>query len=148
MISFLLWLLVLLLGGLFGGFLHTRNRRTRSPRTNEVPATRDYNTQPVVVEGQHRWPGRAERVAHALHVVSFLLASAVFLNVLANGVTRGFEILVWIFLGVGILWAFARGLVKHFADVLLLAIIALFIAMGVVALRHPQYRSQAGTIAL
>ena len=157
-ISLLLWVLTLLFGSLLGGLLHTRNRtgtrrghnhnnhhNNHNGNANDVNAAREYSIQPVdtVAHPQSRWLGRADRVSYALLVTSVLLAVTIFLNVIANGVTSGFEVLVWIFLGLGVFWAFSRGLLKHYADALLILIIPLFIAMGVFGLRNPQYGIRA-----
>lgn len=143
LISFILWWIARLLSGLFGGILHRRDRTT----TGNTLAAREYPNQTTTstagVVTKSPWRGRSERISEALRDLFISLAVVTFLNYHVNGITQGFEVLAWIVLVVGVVWALGRGMVKRFADALLILIIPLFIAMWAVALRTPRYVPRA-----
>ena len=142
LISFILWWIARLLSGLFGGILHRRDRTT----TGNTLAAREYPNQTTTSTGvvtKSPWRGRSERISEALRDLFISLAVVTFLNYHVNGITQGFEVLAWIVLVVGVVWALGRGMVKRFADALLILIIPLFIAMWAVALRTPRYVPRA-----
>ena len=140
LLSFILWWLARLISGLFGGLLHRKTTTTTTgtdARYVYHPLTSGTTSGPVVQKS--RWHGKTERISEALRDIFISLAAVIFFNYHVNGITRGFEVLVWITLVLGVLWAFGRGLVKRFADGLLLVIIPLFITMWAVGLRSARY---------
>jgi len=139
LVAFILWWLARLISGLFGGLL--AGRRNTVPSTNDSRFV-DHGATTTAVVPKSRWHGKSERVSEALRDIFISLAAVTFLNYLANGVSKGFEVLAWIVLVLGVVWALGRGLVKRFADGLLILIIPLFIAMWAIALRSVHYASR------
>lgn len=148
LLAFVAWWLAILAHGLFGGLLKRRRTMTtagRDPYAASGPRVVDTTTTTNTnraVDGPN-WHSKTGRIRDALTYLTLSMAITVFLNYHVNGITKGFEILTWVVLVLGILWAVGRGLVKRFADGLLLLIIPLFLAMWGIALRGARYVPRA-----
>ncbi len=136
LISFILFWIAVVASDLFGGLL--RGRSTTTTRHTGDPLATNSNN-PAAVYTQSRSHRRLERVRDALLYIFLSLATVTFLNYHVNGIYKGFEVLAWIVLVVGVIWAIARGLVKRFAVGLLILIIPLYLAMYIVGLRRARY---------
>lgn len=145
-IAFIIWSIVELLYGLFGGILHPRHRATninsssrRNPTQHDNTSVEYGETTSTTVVPRSKYHTTSERITNAFRYFFPSLATVIILNDITNGITQGFEVLVWIVLILGIIWAFARGAVRRFADGLLIPIIVLFFAMWALGLRNRVY---------
>ncbi len=137
-IAFIIWSLAELMYGLFGGILHPRRPTTRPTTSGSL----EYAADPGVGGGPtalHPWHNKSERIANGFRYFFPSLATVIIFNDITNGITKGFEVLVWIVLVLGILWAFGRGVLRRFADGLLVPIMVLFFAMWALGLRNRHY---------
>lgn len=152
-IAFVAYWVAQLLDNLFHGILHRKKTGALTSPTPRRPVQNytentGYGTAPrdghemtsssVVVAPKKNY-GVLKRIQKALLRFLVSLSIVYFLNIFVNGGTKAFEILLWILLGLGLAWAVGRGLVKRFADVLLLLIIPGFILTWVIALHKPSY---------
>ena len=137
-IAFIIWSLAEMMYGVFGGILHPRATTTTRPTAGNLEyAAGTTGTGTVVTH--HPYYSKSERVANAFRYFFPALATVILFNDITNGITKGFEVLVWIILVLGILWAFGRGFLRRFADGLLLPIIVLFFTMFALGLRNRYY---------
>lgn len=127
-ISGLLFLLARLVSGVLMDWHHHSSRDTVSSEgisASHVGPTAGTGATNIY----HHRLLRGHRATDALRDVFVTLGIVCLAWERVNGVGRGFEILVWISLAVGVLWALARATHTIFADLLLLVFIPLFIAL-------------------
>ncbi len=135
-IAFIIWSLAEVMYGLFGGILHPRTASTGRPTAGSLEYAADTTT---AVGTYHPWYSKSERITNGFRYFFPSLATVILFNNITNGISKGFEVLVWIVLVLGILWALGRGVLRRFADALLLPIIILFFAMFSLGLRNHHY---------
>ena len=101
---FLLWWLVVLLAGLFGGLLK-RRRRAVAP-VAAAPGDEVVAAPVVAATTPGPYDSKLKRAASALRDVFISALAAVILNQSTNGISRPFNILLWIVVILGAIWAF------------------------------------------
>lgn len=138
-IAFIIWSLAEVMYGLFGGILHPRTTVTGRPTAGNLEYATDTTMTTTAVGTYHPLYRKSERIANGFRYFFPSLATVILFNNITNGISKGFEVLVWIVLVLGIFWALGRGVLRRFADALLLPIIILFFAMFSLGLRNRHY---------
>lgn len=148
---FVLWWIFILAANVFGGFggLFRRHRAAPAVAGPGVGpnAVGPNVAAPVAVEGGvgganadgTRRGGLLRRIERSLEVIFLSSLAVVLFNYLVNGLTHTFLIWFSVVAGLGVLWALGRGFVHRFADLLLLAIIPLFVYLWINGFVHKSF---------
>jgi hypothetical protein len=84
------------------------------------------------------WYGRTHDTTRALRDLLWLLLIPILINTFFGWEHRARDLIIAIF-AIGIVWAFLRGLLHRFADVLWIPLIALAIAAAGLGIRHRHF---------
>ena len=133
---FILWWVFLLLSSLFGGLLR---RRTPVAANNNVPPAAAVGPAPPVAPVRSSHDTATHRICDALRDIFISALAVTVFNHLVNGITRSFNILIWVAVAIGVVWALLRGPFRRFADILQLAIIPLFITLWIFGFKHARF---------
>ena len=142
---FALWWIFRFLGGVF-------HRTYRAPAAGAAAGAGAYGNAgygnagalapaagaaaaPTGLEG-----GRIHRIGSALRDLFISTFAVVVFNYFTNGILENFNILLWVTLALGVLWAFARSVMGRLSDFLILPlVIAGFVLLWVYAFVHHSY---------
>lgn len=139
---FALWWVFNLLSGLFGNLFRRRGAVPLNANNNAAlnagagPGT----VTTAVPVGRD---SALHRIASALRDIFISSLAVVAFNYFTNGITHSFNILHWVVVVLGILWALARGPFHRFADILQFAIIPLYVTLWIFGFVHKSYLGHA-----
>ena len=103
------------------GILESMHRRQQHT-VDAAVVDHDMNRSVVRGDGLHRTTDALRDVFISLGITSAIWE-------LLNGIGRGFEIIVWISLIIGVLWAIGKGTTCRFIDLMLVAFIPLVVVL-------------------
>ena len=83
--------------------------------------------------------GKLERITTALERIFISSFAVVTFNYLTNGITKNFNIILWIALWIGFFWALAIGIFSRFGHLLQFLVIPLFVLLWSFAFVHRRY---------